>query len=256
MTISSESLKGSGGTCYRGCCPCKCWIKFTTVFWNSVNILNCCYWFCSCTVTVSNMFFRLFSYILWSYSLWEISLYCWSFSSESWSIRSGCICWNTDPPSGPEGPGTGFFWGLDIVKTFDVVFACVIRVVRILYVEHGDFCGYSSYNVCCMLEAVRCGFYMWGAKIFAFYKRIRPKRTKIWWGTGVENFALESVCTASRTWIGYKQRFLPQVYSLTCCNTIQRLRLRAKRFVCSLTWYSTIVQLFEYGRRLNSIDWI
>ncbi len=139
MTTGLKGLRGSGGTCCRGCCLCRCWTKFAIVFWSSASILNCCCWFCSCTVTVSSVFFRLFSCALWSCSLWETSLYCWSSSSESWSIRSGCICWNADPPSGPEGPGTGFFWGLDIVKTSGVAFACVTRVVRILRAEHGDF---------------------------------------------------------------------------------------------------------------------
>ncbi len=59
---------------------------------------------------------------------------------------------------------------------FGAVFTCVIHVVRILCAEYEDLCGCS---VCCMLEAVRCGFYMRDMKIFAFYKRVRPKRTKI-----------------------------------------------------------------------------
>ena len=33
-------------------------------------------------------------------------------------------------------------------------------------------------------------------------------------------FALENACTASRTWVGHEQRFLPQIYSLTYCNMI------------------------------------
>ncbi len=60
----------------------------------------------------------------------------------------------------------------------------------------------------------------------------------------------------SETWVGYEQRFLPQVCSLTCCSTMQRLGLRAKRLVCSLTWCSTIVQFSECGRSLSSIDGI
>ena len=70
----------------------------------------------------------------------------------------------------------GFFWGLDIVKTFGMAFTYVIRVVRILHVEYGDFYGCSVY---CTLEVVRCGFYVRGTKIFAFYKRMRSKHTKI-----------------------------------------------------------------------------
>ncbi len=86
-----------------------------------------------------------------------------------------------------------------------MAFICVIRVVRILYVEYRDFCGC---NICYILEVVRCSFYMRGTKIFAFCKRIRLKRIKIWWGINVENFALESVYAVLRTWIGYEQRFL------------------------------------------------
>jgi len=59
--------------------------------------------------------------------------------------------------------------------------------MRILYIEHGDLYGCS---VCCMLETVRCGFYMWGTKIFAFCKRMCPKRTKIWCDINVENFCV------------------------------------------------------------------
>src|SRR6266566_3613376 len=68
-----------------------------------------------------------------------------------------------------------------------MVFACVIYVVRILYAEYKDLCGCS---VCCTLETIRCGFYIRGTKIFAFCKRMRPKRIKIWWGIGVENFCV------------------------------------------------------------------
>ncbi len=95
----------------------------------------------------------------------------------------------------------GFFWGLDIVKTSGVAFVYVIHVMRILYAEHGDFCGCS---IGCTLEAVKCGFYVRGTKIFAFCKRMCPKRTKIWWDINVENFALKNAYTVSRTWIGYK----------------------------------------------------
>ncbi len=104
--------------------------------------------------------------------------------------------------------------------------------MRLLCVEYEDLYGF---NVCCTLEAGRCGFYVRSTKIFALCKRIRPKRIKIWWSISVENFALKNAYAASRTWVGHEQRFLPQVYSLTCCSTIQRLGLRAKRLVCSLT---------------------
>ena len=57
-----------------------------------------------------------------------------------------------------------------------MAFACVIHIMRILYIEHEDLYGC---NMCCMLEAVKCGFYVRGTKIFAFYKRMRSKRTKI-----------------------------------------------------------------------------
>ncbi len=171
------------------------------MFWSSASILNCCCWFCNCIVTMFNVFFKLFNCALWSYNLWKTSLYCWSSLLESWSMRSGCICWNIDLSNGLEGLGTGFFWGLDIVKMSGMAFACVICVVRILCAEHGNLYGCS---VCCTLEAVKCGFYMRGTKIFAFYKRIRPKHTKIWWGIGVENFALESVCAALRIWVDYE----------------------------------------------------
>ncbi len=77
-----------------------------------------------------------------------------------------------------------------------MAFAYVIRIVRILYTEHRDFYGCS---ICCTLEAIKCSFYMQSTKIFAFYKRMRPKRTKIWWSIGVENFALKSAYAASRT---------------------------------------------------------
>ncbi len=143
MTIGSGGFIGSGGTCGWFW---RCWTRFATVFWSSANILNCCCWFCSCIVTVSSVFFRLFSWVFWSCSFWETSLYCWSSSSESWSIRSVCIYWNASPPGSLKGPGTGFFWGLDIVKmpcnVFymlytrrfrpDAAFACVIRVMRIM----------------------------------------------------------------------------------------------------------------------------
>ena len=135
-----------------------------------------------------------------------------------------------------------------------MAFAYITRVMQILRAEHRDFYGCNSCNVCCTLKAVKCGYYMRGTKIFAFYKRIRPKHTKIWWNTDVENFALENAYTALRTWIGHKQRFLPQVYSLIYCNMMQHLGMKAKRLVYSLTWCSTIVQLFKYGKRLNSID--
>ena|SRR6266566_10024350 len=115
-----------------------------------------------------------------------------------------------------------------------MVFACIIHIVRILHAEHRDLCGCS---VCCMLKAVRCGFYIRDTKIFAFCKRMRPKRTKIWWGTDVENFALESVYTASRTWVGYEQRFLFQIYSLTCCSTCR-----------AVTYRDTAVQVSGNGR--------
>ncbi len=67
-------------------------------------------------------------------------------------------------------------------------------------------------------------------------------------------FALEGVYTASETWVGHEQRFLPQMYSLTYCSTMQRLRLKEKRLIYSLTWCNTIVQFSKYGRSLNSID--
>src|SRR6266566_7803954 len=67
-------------------------------------------------------------------------------------------------------------------------------------------------------------------------------------------FALEDVRAALETWVGHEQRFLPQIYSLTCCSTMQRLGLRTKRLICSLTWCNTIVQFSECDRSLNSID--
>src|SRR6266566_9522179 len=67
-------------------------------------------------------------------------------------------------------------------------------------------------------------------------------------------FTLGDAHAASETWVGHKQRFLPQIYSLTYCNTMQRLELRTKRLICNLTWCSTIVQFSEYSRSLNSID--
>ena len=66
-----------------------------------------------------------------------------------------------------------------------MTFAYVTHIVWILRTKYEDLCGCS---VCCTLEAVKYGFYMRSTKIFAFYKRIRPKRTKIWWGTDIEKF--------------------------------------------------------------------
>ena len=149
MTIGSGGLGRSGGTCCGGCCPCRCWTRFAIMFWSSASILNYCCWFCSCTVIVSSVFFKLFSCAPWSCSLWETSLYCWFSSLESWSIRSGCICWNTDLPSGPEGPETGFFWGLDIVKNVWCGF-CVC------YMRSADMYGFyvQSTEICAVLVCV------------------------------------------------------------------------------------------------------
>ena len=84
---------------------------------------------------------------------------------------------------------------------FGTAFAYVIHVIRILYTEYEDLCNCS---VCCMLETVRCGFYIRGTKIFAFCKRMHPKRIKILWGINMENFAFENVCAALRIWVDYE----------------------------------------------------
>ncbi len=173
------------------------------MFWSSANILNCCCWFYSCTVTISNVLFRLFNWAPWSYSLWETSLYCWSSSSESWSIRSVCICWNIGPPGSSEGFRTGFFWGLDIVKMpysvfyvlytkrfkLDAAFACVIRVVRIMTALTRRTRKFCTVLMCVIHWRQVSAAFMCNARRFSLaiseYARNVPK---IWWGTDVEDF--------------------------------------------------------------------
>ena len=41
-----------------------------------------------------------------------------------------------------------------------------------------------------MYSADICGFYIQSTEIFALYKRMRPKHTKIWWSTDIENFCV------------------------------------------------------------------
>ncbi len=189
MTTGSGGFLGSGGTCGWFW---RCWTRFATVFWSSASILNCCYWFCNCIVIVSNVLFRLFSWALWSCSLWETSLYCWSSSSEFWSIRSICICWNVGSLGSPESPRTGFFWGLDIVKMLcsvfymlytrrfklDAAFAYVIRVVRIMMA------------LTCRIRKF-CAAFICGVRLFSLVvSKCARNVPKIWWGTDVEDFGV------------------------------------------------------------------
>ncbi len=200
MTTGSGGFIGSGGTCGW---LWRCWTRFATVFWNSVNILNCYCWFYSCTIIVSSVFFRLFSWAPWSYSLWETFLYCWSSSSESWSIRLVYICWNVGPLGSSKGLGTGFFWGLDIVKMpcsvfyvlytrrfrLDTAFVCVIYVVRIV-----TALTCRTRKFCTVLTCVACwrrvdAVFICGVRRFSLVVSECARNVpKIWWSTDIEDF--------------------------------------------------------------------